>query len=249
MHFIGSYERTDQESQLVVTSALLPGAFPATFNRHQGFVKVTNRLSNNHTLTAPLQLQRAEDHRRVRRTDAARTADRSRNGDTWEVQGTITSVLSPRRVNELRFQVSKFVNESTNLTDEPRSVYTGFATFGANTGNPQDIVENRLQFVDKLSRDFGAHRPSVGSRRLAHLEDGRVQRQRRRHLYLQRRRRLSVQPKQPRQLSGQFKQGFTDPRRPITLHRDFRSVRFRRHRPAVLDLSFFAQDDWLVREG
>ena len=79
------------------------------------------------------------------------------------MQGTLTSVLSPRRVNEFRFQVSNFVNESTNLTDQPRSVYTGFATFGANPSNPQDIVEDRLQFVDKLSMDFGAHRPSVGT--------------------------------------------------------------------------------------
>ena len=48
--------------------------------------------------------------------------------------------FTPTIFNEFRFQVSNFVNESTNISNQPRSVYTGFATFGANPSNPQDIV-------------------------------------------------------------------------------------------------------------
>ena len=46
-HFIGSYEGTNQDSQLVVTSVLQPGAYPAPLNRHQAFAKGTQRLGNN----------------------------------------------------------------------------------------------------------------------------------------------------------------------------------------------------------
>ena len=62
-----------------------------------------------------------------------------------------------------RFQFSKFVNESTNLAPGPRVIYTGLGTYGANNGSPQDIRENRIQFNDKLSRDFGAHRMFIGT--------------------------------------------------------------------------------------
>ena len=73
---------------------------------------------------------------------------------SWELQGTTTSVLASNMVNEARFQYSQFVNESTNLAPGPRVIYTGLGTYGANNGSPQDIRENRIQFNDKLSRDF-----------------------------------------------------------------------------------------------
>ena len=220
MHFIGSYERTDQESQLVVTSALMPGAFPATFDRHQGFVKVTNQLSNNHSS----QVRFNYDGRKTIGGFGGLTlpdGGSQQNRDTWEVQGTLTSVLSPRRVNELRFQVSNFVNESTNLTDQPRSVYTGFATFGANPSNPQDIVEDRLQFVDKLSMDFGAHRPSVGADISRIAKTGVFNANAVGVYTFNAGAAYPFNPSNPASFPARFEQGFTDPRRPISLHRDF----------------------------
>ena len=162
MHFIGSYERTDQDQQLVVTSALAPGAFPSPLDRHQGFAKVTELLSKNHTGQVPFNY---DGRKSIGGFGGLVLPDGGTlsNRHTWEVQGTTTSVLSSRHVNELRFQVSNFVNESTNISDQPRSVYTGLATFGANPGSPQDIVEDRLQFVDNCRCDLGAHRPSIGA--------------------------------------------------------------------------------------
>ena len=137
------------------------------------------------------------------------------------MQGTITSVLSPRRVNELRFQVSNFVNESTNLTDQPRSVYTGFGTFGANPSNPQDIVEDRLQFVDKLSMDFGAHRPSVGTDISRIAKTGVFNANAVGVYTFNAGAAYPFNPNNPASFPARFEQGFTDPRRPISLHRDF----------------------------
>ena len=245
MHFIGSYERTDQESQLVVTSALTPGAYPATFDRHQGFAKVTSQLTDNHTS----QIRFNYDGRKTIGGFGGLTlpdGGSQQNRKSWEVQGTLTSVLSTKKVNELRFQVSNFVNESTNLSDQPRSVYTGLATFGANPSNPQDIVEDRLQFVDKLSMDFGSHRPSVGAdiSRIAKtgvfnanavgvytFNAGAV---------------YPFNPNNPASFPARFEQGFTDSRRPISLHRDFPPFDFAGIDRQYWNLSFFAQDDWLV---
>src|SRR5439155_17788627 len=60
-HFIGSYEGTNQDSQLVVTSVLKPGAFPATLNRHQAFSKATHRLADNHNAQLRFNLDHYEN--------------------------------------------------------------------------------------------------------------------------------------------------------------------------------------------
>ena len=60
-HFIGSYEGTNQDSQLVVTSVLKPGAFPATLNRSEGFGKVTHRLTDQHNAQLRFNLDPGAD--------------------------------------------------------------------------------------------------------------------------------------------------------------------------------------------
>jgi hypothetical protein len=161
-HFIGSYEGTNQDSQLVVTSALNPGAFPATLNRNQGFAKATHRLADNHNAQLRFNYDNNQSVGGFGGLTLPDGGTRSKRA-SWELQGTATSVLTSRMVNEARFQYSRFVNESTNLAPGPRVIYTGFATYGANNGSPQDIRENRIQFNDKLSRDFGAHRTFAGT--------------------------------------------------------------------------------------
>src|SRR5439155_14120158 len=160
-HFIGSYEGTNQDSQNVVTSVVQPGAFPATRNRNQAFAKATHRVTDRHNAQLRFNFDKNEN---IGGFGGFVLPDGGTKGNraSWELQGTTTSVLSSKTVNEARFQYSQFVNESTNLAPGPRVIYTGFATYGANNGSPQDIRENRIQFNDKLSRDFGAHRTFAG---------------------------------------------------------------------------------------
>ena len=160
-HFIGSFEGTNQDSELAVTSVLKPGAFPATLNRNQGFAKGTHRLANNHNAQLRFNLDNNQSVGGFGGLTLPDGGTRSKRA-SWELQGTTTSVLSSNMVNEARFQYSQFVNESTNLAPGPRVIYTGLGTYGANPASPQDIRENRIQFNDKLSRDFGAHRTFVG---------------------------------------------------------------------------------------
>ncbi len=247
-HFIGSYEGTNQDSQLVVTSVLKAGAFPATLNRHQGFVKGTERFTNNHNA----QLRFNYDNNQsiggfggLVLPDGGTKSKRA----SWELQGTVTSVLSSKAVNEARFQYSRFVNESTNLAPGPRVIYTGLGTYGANNGSPQDIRENRIQFNDKLSRDFGAHRTFAGID-MSHIAKTGVFNADAVGVYtFAAGTPYPFSASVPATFPAQFTQGFTDPRRPITLHRDFAPFDFAGIDRSYVNLDLFAQDDWELRRG
>jgi carboxypeptidase family protein len=247
-HFIGSYEGTNQDSQLVVTSAVQPGAFPATLNRHQAFSKATHRLADNHNAQLRFNLDHNESIGGFGGLVLPDGGTKSKRA-SWELQGTTTSVLSAKTVNEARFQYSQFVNESTNLAPGPRVIYTGFSTFGANNGSPQDIRENRIQFNDKLSRDFGAHRTFAGLD-LSHIAKTGVFNADAVGVYtFAAGTPYPFDARNPATFPTQFTQGFTDPRRPISLHRDFAPFDFAGIDRSYVNLDLFAQDDWEVRRG
>ncbi len=247
-HFIGSYEGTNQDSELVVTSVLGPGAFPATLNRHQSFAKVTNRFTDNHNAQLRFNLDRNESIGGFGGLVLPDGGTRSKRA-SWELQGTVTSVLSPRMVNEARAQYSQFVNESTNLAPGPRVIYTGLGTFGANNGSPQDIRENRIQFNDKLSRDFGAHRTFVGIDMSRIAKTGVFNADAVGVYTFAAGTPYPFNAANPATYPAQFTQGFTDPRRPISLHRDFAPYDFAGIDRSYVNFDVFAQDDWEVRRG
>lgn len=247
-HFISSYEGTNQESKLVVTSVLGPGTFPATLDRRQAFAKIDHQLTSANLVQARFNYDARTStggFGGLVLADGGTRSDRS----SWEFQGTGTSVLSARIVNELRGQVSHFVNESTNLSDQPRSVYQGLGTFGANPGSPQDIVEDRIQFVDKLSLDFGAHRTAVGFD-ISRIDKTGVFNADSVGLYtFAAGTPFPFNASNPATYPVQFTQGFTDPRRPISLTRDFAPFEFAGIDRRYWNLSFYAQDDWELTRG
>jgi hypothetical protein len=247
-HFIGSYEGMNQDSQLVVASPLQSGAFPATRNRTQGFSKVTHRLTDSHNAQLRFNL---DDDERIGGFGGLVLPDggTKNSRSSWELQGTVTSVLSKQMVNEGRFQYSQFVNESTNLAPGPRVTYTGFAIYGANNGSPQDIRENRIQFNDKLSRDFGAHRTFVGVD-MSHIAKTGVFNADSVGVYtFAAGTPYPFSAANPATFPQQFTQGFTDPRRPISLHRDFAPFDFAGIDRSYMNVDVFGQDDWEVRRG
>jgi hypothetical protein len=248
MHFIGSFEGTNQDSEFVVTSALAPGVAPAPLNRYQGFAKVTNRFTDNHNAQLRFNYDNNKNLTGIGGLVLPDGGTQSKRA-SWELQGTVTSVLGAQMVNEARVQYSKFVNESTNLAPGPRVIYTGLGTFGANPGSPQDIREDRIQFNDKLSRDFGAHRTFVGFD-LSHIAKTGVFNADSVGVYtFAAGTPYPFNPNNPATFPTQFVQGFTDPRRPISLHRDFAPFDFAGIDRSYVNVDFFAQDDWEVKRG
>ena len=247
-HFFGAYEGTNQDSMAVVTSVLQPGAFPTSMNQHLAFGKATHQFTSNETLSVRFNWDTRTSIGGFGGLVLPDGGGKSvRSGRDW--QGTQTSVLSERMINELRFQFSQFVNESTNLTTAPRSVYTGLGTFGGGTGSPQDIHEVRLQFVDKLSRDFGSHRTSYGVD-ASHIAKTGVY-----NASFQGQYTFAPGAKYPFNAADpatwpiQFVQGFNDPRRPFTLQRDFAPFDFAGVDRRYVNVGLFAQDNWEVTRG
>jgi Carboxypeptidase regulatory-like domain/TonB dependent receptor len=247
-HFIGSYEGTNQESKLVVTSPLGPGTFPATLDRHQGFAKIDHQLTGATMLQGRFNYDARESIGGFGGLVLADGGTRSERA-TWEFQGTGTSVLSSRAVNEVRTQVSHFVNESTNLSTAPRSIYQGLGTFGANPGSPQDIIEDRIQVVNKLSVDFGAHRTAYGLD-VSRIDKTGVFNADSVGVYtFAAGTPFPFDANNPATYPVQFAQGFSDPRRPISLTRDFPPFEFAGIDRRYWNLSFYAQDDWELTRG
>jgi hypothetical protein len=247
-HFIGSYEGTNQESKLVVTSALGPGTFPETLDRHQAFAKIDHQLTGATMLQGRFNYDARESIGGFGGLVLPDGGTRSERG-TWEFQGTGTSVLSARAVNEVRAQVSHFVNESTNLSSQPRSIYQGVGTFGANPGSPQDIIEDRVQIVDKLSVDFGAHRTAFGFDVSRISKTGVFNADSVGVYTFAAGTPYPFDPANPATYPVQFTQGFTDARRPISLKRDFPPFDFAGIDRQYWNLSFYTQDDWELTRG
>lgn len=248
MHFIGSFEATNQDSEVAVTSALAPGVAATPLNRYQGFAKVTNRFTDNHNAQVRFNYDNNQSITNVGGLILPDGGVRSRRA-SWELQGTLTSVLSQQMVNEARTQYSQFVNESTNLAPGPRVVYTGLGTYGANNSSPQDIRENRIQFNDKLSRDFGAHRTFVGVD-MSHIAKTGVFNADSVGVYtFAAGTPYPFNAGNPATYPTQFVQGFTDPRRPISLHRDFAPFDFAGIDRSYVNVDVFGQDDWEIRRG
>lgn len=243
-HFIGSYEGTNQDAEAVVTSALQPGAFPTSSTRHDTFLKIDHQLGQ-HALQLRLNTERRESLGGFGGLTLASSGTKGARR-SWDLQPTMTSVLGTRAVNELRAQASHFVNESTNLSNEPRSSYIGFATFGANPGSPQDIDEIRFQVVDKLSLDFGAHRLAVGTDMSRIAKTGVFNSNSVGVYTFAAGTPYPFDANNPATYPISFVQGFTDPRRPVTLHRSFPPFDFAGIDRTYWHISLYAQDEWQV---
>ncbi len=247
-HFFAAYEGTNQDSQAIVTSVLQPGAFPTTMNRHEAFGKVAHQFTSNESLSVRFNGDTRES---IGGFGGLTLPDGGTKSVRWGRGGQIslTSVLSARMVNELRVQYSYFVNESTNLSEAPRSTYQGVANFGGSTGNPQDIHEVRTQVVDKLSRDFGSHRASVGADISRIAKTGVYNASFQGSYTFAAGTKYPFNAADPATWPTQFVQGFNDPRRPFTLHRSFAPYDFAGLDRRYVNAAVFVQDNWEAAPG
>lgn len=247
-HFIASYEGTRQRTQGVVTSLLQPGAFPTPLDRKQAFGKVDHTLTSNHTVSARFNYDQSASTGGFGGLVLPSGGTYSRR-EGWDLQSSVTSLLTPRTVNEGRFQYSHFVNESTNISTGPRVVYTGYATYGASPSAPQDIRENRIQFNDKLSHDFGTHHFFAGFD-LSRIAKTGVYNANSLGVYtFAAGTPRPFDPANPATFPINFVQGFTDPSRPLVLTRDFAPFHFAGIDRSYLDPDLFVQDNWQIRRG
>lgn len=176
-HYLLNYEQTRQ-TQLAngITSILEPnpGApLNVPFKELKLFGKVGHQINSNNRVDFRYNFLRSEsDNSNVGGLNTSQRADNSED-HTQNVEGSATSVLNPRLVNEARFAWTRDLFFSyqaiVGIGLPPDFSRTGPAINRAGVGNlgpdpslPQDLNEKGYTWQDKLSHTIGRHNLKYG---------------------------------------------------------------------------------------
>lgn len=161
-HYFAAYEGTRRKTIATVTSPAAPGDFEQPFDNNQLLAKLTHQLASGHTLTGRVSLDRPFSHNTgVGGINLDEVGYDYKTRDVAYV-GSLSSILSPRALNEFRVQVSR-----TNVTLDPKNptAYTiqrPTSVSGKQANVPQAFPEARFQVVDNFTYELGQHRFKFG---------------------------------------------------------------------------------------
>ena len=183
--FFGNFEQMRQHAAGIITIApasvtainsrlsavgyggpqIATGEYPSSLNSSNFFVRLDHRLNDNNQLSARYSLYdvTALNARNVgglnATSRAAHLEDRDQNVAISE-----TSTLSPRMLNELRFQFTRS-NLSAPVADVvgPAVNISGVASFGTATSSPTARVSDMFETVDSISLERGKHSFKAGA--------------------------------------------------------------------------------------
>jgi hypothetical protein len=166
LHYFGSYEGLRQDETSVVTSPLVPVTereFPNEEKQDLYFVKSDFRLNDANSFWARYRM----DYTKGTGVGIGElnTFERGRDtiGRNQDIGVNHTSVVSPRVLQEFRFQFAR--HYADNLPYMPLGTPTinrPSGNFGKASNMPQGRTEDRFQFVENLSYSRGAHDLKAG---------------------------------------------------------------------------------------
>lgn len=149
--FFGSYERTHQDETAIVTTPVQQGEFARPTDQHQLFGKLDYQMSAAHGLTVRWNEDRFDStNSRVggRNTVEYGATSFYRNHDFYT---SLSSVLGPTRVNELRVAYSRRPGGSQPNTPTGPELQFASSNQGKASSDPQETTEWRFQIVDNFS--------------------------------------------------------------------------------------------------
>ena len=168
--YTGSTAPADATQQAVSYLRSLTGIFPRKANQNLGYGKLDWQLNENHKFTTSLNVLNARSPNGVL-TALVLPQALSANGEDGVKNetsiNTLTSVLSPNSVNEVRFQYSRDfefqtpngVGPSVTVNNLGGSQVYGMPNFLPRPAYPN---EKRLQFIDNFSVLRGRHDFKMG---------------------------------------------------------------------------------------
>lgn len=149
--FFGSYERTDQDETAVVTTPAQRGEFAHPTDRRQIFAKVDYQLTPSHHVTARVN----EDVFDETNSGVGGRNTLEYGSTSWfrnhDVYSSLTSVLGPTRLNELRVAYGRRPGGSRPNTPSGPDLSFASSNQGKASSDPQETVESRLQVVNNFS--------------------------------------------------------------------------------------------------
>jgi outer membrane receptor protein involved in Fe transport len=137
--------------------------------RHTFSTRVDWNLNDANNFTFGYQLGRSNDLRQFSGTNRLADALIGRIRNTDGFNATYNLIVSPKTVNQFRFQYSSLRPTSTPNAGEnapvilvsgftpPEEAFSAIQTFGASTSGSSDRRENRFQFQDTLTQIVGDH--------------------------------------------------------------------------------------------
>ena len=149
------------------TVADLEGVVDQSQNLLAPLVRLDWRIGSNHTSTTRFNYTRNETtsftgNRGQTVTSSAESTLEDFVNDGFVITETLTSVLSPRSVNEFRVAYSSEKRPRENRGPGPYTVIFGFGNIGRNLYLPIDSDHKRIQVMDNFSKVFGKHDVKLG---------------------------------------------------------------------------------------
>jgi hypothetical protein len=169
LQYFGSYEGSRERETSVITSALVPvneRETPNPSDGHNAFFKTDSRFTDQHSMS----LRYRADKNKSTGNGIGGTASRERgtNGNSLvqDIVGNLTSVLSSRALNELRFQFGRHSTWSTidgwSTLGMPEISRPSLRT-GKAYNQPQGRDENRWQFINNFTYTMSSHDLKAGA--------------------------------------------------------------------------------------
>jgi carboxypeptidase family protein/TonB-dependent receptor-like protein len=171
-HFFLSFERVQQDTQQVVTTAagaddvpLYPdkdGIFDVPFRENLFVGKITHQASPNNYLSV-----RYGFNNNSQPYGASPQAPPENWGDSinkfHSVNASLNSVIGNGKVNEFVFQYTYFKNSIVERSNLPTETFPGGVTVGQSINSPQKTEQHKYQFRDDFTFNRGRHEFKVGA--------------------------------------------------------------------------------------
>jgi Carboxypeptidase regulatory-like domain/TonB dependent receptor-like, beta-barrel len=160
-YFLVSAEYDRERRDSLITSPLAPGIFTGDARQTLLFFRLDQKLTPNHSLRARLDLDRMSDSNpadTVGGLDLPST-ERIFRRRTYAAQAAETAILSPRAVNELRFQfqLGSPITQFQPVTPSTQFVYPGVAVTGESRS--ADLMNHQYEVADTWT--WTAHRHTL----------------------------------------------------------------------------------------
>jgi hypothetical protein len=162
VHYFGSLEGIRTDQTVIVTSPLAPAEVLQPFRQIKGLGKVDWQIGRDHHATYRYNIDRnTTDNAGVGGLNTVERAQKSYR-KMQDNQVTLTSVLTPHMLNELRVQYAFDYNNIEGKCTFCPAVARPGGNFGKATNMPQWWDETRLQIVNYLSLTKGEHNLKFG---------------------------------------------------------------------------------------
>src|SRR5262245_29033897 len=162
--YFGSYERRRERSQVIVTAAEANGqVVPTPADEHQGHAKIDYRFSPKNTLGVRYNMVR------WKKDNESGGLNLPGTGFLWDnnvdtIHGTFTTVISDKRLNEVRGQYSRYTDSRAAKRECVSIVRQGYSTSGGNDQGSWGVLpESTYDLSDTVSLWSGNHTMKTGA--------------------------------------------------------------------------------------